>query len=263
MKSFAFDRWDHGRLLVNHDYAALFQAAKWTTFETVWVATSQAAVAKDAGTERVTCRFELPGLNGPQAFYIKRHCAASLYETLKPLLQGRVPCLGAKVEWDGLLAFHAAGLATMLPVALGQGGSESFLITAELQGCTKLSECPDDEQKEWVVPVAEVASRMHRAGLHHQDFYLGHLLRPNDHEGPIHIIDLGRVQKHGPWFARRWIVKDLAQLNYSAKNARATDRLRFWRAYQGLPLSDGDKTLIRSILNKTARIARHSRKNGL
>lgn len=263
MKNFAFDRWDHGRLLVNHDYAALFRTARWTTFEAVWAATSQAAVAKDAGTERVTCRFELSTPEGPRAFYIKRHWPPTFYESIKPLLHGRLPCHGAKVEWDGLLAFHRAGLATMLPVALGQGGSESFLITAELQGCTKLSECPADEQTEWVVPVAEVASRMHRAGLHHQDFYLGHLLRPDDHEGPVHVIDLGRVQKHSPWFARRWIVKDLAQLNYSAKNARATDRLRFWKAYNGRPLTDSDKPLIRSILNKTARIARHSRRNGL
>jgi heptose I phosphotransferase len=263
VKSFAFDRWDHGRLVVNHDYAALFQSAKWTTFETVWQATSAAAVAKDAGTERVTCRFELSGPDGPQAFYIKRHVAASLYETIKPLLHGRLPCLGAKIEWDALLAFHDAGLATMLPVALGHGGSESFLITAELTGCTKLSECPTEEQTDWMIPVAEVARRMHEAGLHHQDFYLGHLLRPDDHVGPIHIIDLGRVQKHGPWFARRWIVKDLAQLNYSAKKASATDRLRFWQAYQGRPLSDGDKPLIRQILNKTKRIARHSHKNGL
>lgn len=263
MKNFAFDRWDHGRLLVNHDYAAMFRSTKWTTFEAVWQATSDAAVAKDAGTERVTCRFELNPPDGPQAFYIKRHVAASLYETIKPLLHGRLPCLGAKVEWDALLAFHEAGLATMLPVALGQGGSESFLITAELTGCTKLSECPTEEQTDWVVPVAEVAQRMHRAGLHHQDFYLGHLLRPDDHTGPVHIIDLGRVQKHGPWFARRWIVKDLAQLNYSAKRARATDRLRFWQAYQGRPLSAEDKPLIRSILSKTKRIARHSQKNGL
>ncbi|HET6423415.1 MAG TPA: lipopolysaccharide kinase InaA family protein [Planctomycetaceae bacterium] len=263
MKNFAFDRWDHGRLLINHDYAALFEAARWTTFEAVWQATSQAAIAKDAGTERVTCRFELTGSNGPQAFYIKRHVTATLYETMKPLLHGRLPCLGAKVEWDALLAFHEAGLATMMPVALGQGGSESFLITAELTGCTKLSECPTDEQAQSVVPIAEVARKMHRARLHHQDFYLGHLLRPHDPGQPIHVIDLGRVQKHGPWFARRWIVKDLAQLNYSAKTARATDRLRFWQAYQGRPLSDGDKPLIRRILSKTKRIARHSQKNGL
>lgn len=263
MKSFAFDRWDHGRLLINHDYAALFEAAHWTTFDVVWQATSQAVIAKDAGTERVTCRFELAGDQGPQAFYIKRHVAASLYETIKPLLHGRLPCLGAKVEWDALLAFHDAGLATMLPVALGQGGSESFLITAELTGCTKLSECPPGEQTECISSVAEVARQMHGAGLHHQDFYLGHLLRPDDHNGPIHIIDLGRVQKHSPWFARRWIVKDLAQLNYSAKTARATDRLRFWQAYQGRPLTDSDKPLIRRILSKTKRIARHSQKNGL
>ena len=33
--------------------------------------------------------------------------------------------------------------------------------------------------------------------------------------------------------ARRWIVKDLAQLNYSASGVSASDRLRFLTAYLG------------------------------
>ncbi|HUQ70642.1 MAG TPA: lipopolysaccharide kinase InaA family protein, partial [Planctomycetaceae bacterium] len=141
------------------------------------------------------------------------------------------------------------------------------LITAALEQCHKLSECeadqPPDQRRDVVTDVADIARRMHDAGLHHQDFYLGHLMRPDDDRGRIHVIDLGRAQTHVRWTARRWIVKDLAQLNYSAKTATATERLRFLRAYLGRSLSDADKSLVASILRKTERIARHSTKNGL
>jgi hypothetical protein len=79
----------------------------------------------------------------------------------------------------------------------------------------------------------------------------------------MYVIDLGRVRAHGPWFARRWIVKDLAQLSFSAKDARLTERLRFLREYLGRKLEPGDRRLIRGILKKSERIARHTAKHGL
>lgn len=268
MKSFRLERWDRGRLTINADHAALFRHAQLTTFEALWAYTAAGEVAKDLRAERLTLRFELTDANGAaHSFYIKRHRGTPWREYVKPLLQGRWPSVGARPEWRAVLAFHAAGLATMTPVALGETRAASFLITAALEGCHKLSEReaaqPPRERRDVVADVARIASQMHGAGLHHQDFYLGHLMRPDGDDGPIHVIDLGRVQPHSPWTARRWIVKDLAQLNYSAQSATAAERLRFLRTYLGRPLSDADRPLMASILRKTARIARHSRKNGL
>jgi heptose I phosphotransferase len=268
----AFEPWDDGRLTVNCDWAELFRAHGWTTFDAVWSNSERAAVAKRLRTDRVTLRFELTdALGEDRACYIKRHTASSWIEYVKPLLQGSRPCLGARIEWQALLDFHAAELPTMTPVMLGERGSDSFLITAALEGCTKLSEwIGGDDSAQQVTTrraiaseLGQLARQMHGAGLHHQDFYLGHLLRPQSGAEPIHVIDLGRVQHHGSWFARRWIVKDLAQLNYSARTVSRADRLRFLQAYLGREVAASDKPLVRSILQKTARIARHSRKHGL
>ena len=280
MTSFAFELWDDGRMTVNAEYAPLFRAHGWTTFDAVWDRTEKPGVSEDAGllvakrlrTDRVTLRFQLTDDNDAQrAFYIKRHTALSWIEYFKPLLHGGLPCIGARVEWQAILDFHNVALPTMTPVMLGERGSDSFLVTAALDGCVKLCDlldaqkCPgrSESSRTLAVELGSLARRMHAARLHHQDFYLGHLLQPQCEDRPIHVIDLGRVRRHGPWFARRWIVKDLAQLNFSARDVSRTDRLRFLRAYLGREVGASDKPLMRSILRKTACITRHSRKHGL
>jgi len=119
--------------------------------------------------------------------------------------------------------------------------------------------------------VAHIARRMHDAGLHHQDFYLTHLLLPDVPDRPtggkeggtgIHVIDLGRA-RYRRRLSRRWIVKDLAQLNYSARLLTHSDRRRFLELYLGRPLTLADRPFVRRIVRKSAAIARHSRKNRL
>lgn len=267
MKSFVLDYWDAGHVTINCDFAALFRQAGLTDFASIWATTTGAEAAKNLRADRVTLRFTLLDAEGREhAFYIKRHQGAPWKEYVKPLLQMSWPSVGARPEWEALLAFHDVGLATMTPVALGETRSASFLITAAIDGCEKLSELRSStdtqERREIAVEVADIARKMHQSRLHHQDFYLGHLLRPTD-GGPIHVIDLGRVQRHQPWTASRWIVKDLAQLNYSARKVSRTERLRFLERYLNRPLTPADRPFIQRILRKTARIARHSRKNRL
>ena len=302
---FELEHWDDGRLVVNHAFANLLRSQHWTTFGVIWARTAEAAVAKNLRTDRVTLRFTLDDAGRARTFYIKRHGRSAWKEYLKPLLSLRWPILGARNEWNALLAFHEAGLPTMTPVAVGQHGSNSFLITEALENCTKLSELTRDsdsdpamreegspvdasrrhdsesfptetrqspeplgrDRRSLVERVAQTTQRMHRAGLHHQDYYLGHLLLPNaaaTGEAPdrIYVIDLGRVRQQRP-LSRRWIVKDLAQLNYSARDASLTERVRFLREYLGRKIGPTDKRLIATIAAKTAAIARHSRKNSL
>jgi hypothetical protein len=266
VKNFTFDAWDAGRLTINRDFAELFHRHALTTCERIWKFTDTAEAAKALRVERVTLRFTLRQADGSErTFYIKRHRPSSWREYVKPWLNGQRPLLGAKHEWLALLAFHRVGLPTMIPVALGKIGERSFLITEGLVGCEKLSSLAanglaDETQRRTLIGrVAKVARTMHAAGLHHQDFYLGHLMWEQAGEPRrMYVIDLGRVQPHRPWFARRWIVKDLAQLNYSAVNVRRTEKLRFLLGYVQRPLAKGDRQLIRGILRKTSRIARHS-----
>jgi heptose I phosphotransferase len=92
--------------------------------------------------------------------------------------------------------------------------------------------------------VADIARRMHAAGMNHRDFYLCHFLvrdrdwtqwKPDD---PLELvlIDLHRVQRRAR-VPERWRVKDLGGLLFSALDAGLSrrDLLRFIEAYRGEP----------------------------
>lgn len=270
MKNIECERWDGGRLTINREFAEMLRAAGLTTFGAVFNFEG-GTVAKDLLKERTTTRIVVPDPNGKQqAFYLKRHGPPPWKEYLKPLLRLTRPILGARNEWNALLRFQALGIPTMTPVALGESGRESFLLTEAIEDCEKLSHWMEshspeaDPQAEAIVDeLAEIARTMHAAGMHHQDFYLTHFLRPVREDGRgIHVIDLGRVREHRR-LAGRWIIKDLAQLNYSARLFSDRLRRRFLESYLGRPLGEGDRSFIRRIERKTAAIARHSRKNQL
>lgn len=87
--------------------------------------------------------------------------------------------------------------------------------------------------------LARFVSAFHQTGFCHRDLYLCHIfveLSPTaEHPPRFCLIDLART--HRPWLRRtRWIIKDLAQLDSSARQvgARRTDRLRFLLAYLGV-----------------------------
>jgi heptose I phosphotransferase len=279
---FELERWDAGRLTVNRGFADVLSDAGLETFESLW-SFAGGQVAKNVLRERTTTRIVLPDrrTGGDAAFYLKRHAPVPLKEYIKPLLRLRWPILGARNEWNAILQFHDAGLPTMTPVALGQCGHRSLLLTRAIEGCRKLSdllaECavsvgsrkraplrPGAVDAGSLIPrLARLARTMHAAGLHHQDFYLTHLLVPGQDDGEtLYVIDLGRVRQRRR-LARRWIVKDLAQLNYSAAGTSQAERQRFLEAYLGRPLEAADRHLIRRIERKTRAIGRHSRKNRL
>ncbi len=274
MKSFEFESWDNGRLTINRDAADILAQNGLQAFDDFMHL--QGDVAKDFLAERTTLRFALRDEAGrEQAFYIKRHTRSSWKEYVKPLLRLTTPILGARHEWEAILQFHQAGINTMTPVALGESGTRSFLVTRALEGCGKLSHWlrethqPHNPQsakskiRRAIQSVAQVAKKMHDGGLHHQDFYVHHLLLPeNGQKDQPYVIDLGRVRlRHN--VSRRWIVKDLAQLSYSAPECSKSERVRFLKAYLGRPLSAEDRRLVNQISRKERQIARHSRKHGL
>jgi hypothetical protein len=76
----------------------------------------------------------------------------------------------------------------------------------------------------------------------------------------LFIVDLHRVDiRKG--VGKRWVIKDLAALNYSSLGlpVQTRDRLRFLKRYlQKTRLEKSDLQLAQQILNKTGRIARHT-----
>ncbi len=96
--------------------------------------------------------------------------------------------------------------------------------------------------------------RLHAAGYNHRDLYCCHFFVKDAAHAPreIRLIDLQRVERRR-WFRRRWLVKDLAQLAWSAPSCciKRTHKMAFIREYLGVAkLRRADKRLIRSVLFK-------------
>ncbi len=145
MKNFELETWDDGRLIVNAAFAEMLKQHALTTFQSL-MEFEGGEIAKNLLRQRVTTRFELPQKGGGTgAFYIKRHGPSPLKEYIKPLIRLRRPILGAANEWNAILRFHEVGISTMTPVAFGQSGPHSFLVTAAIENCIKLSDWVENQ----------------------------------------------------------------------------------------------------------------------
>ena len=202
---------------------------------------------------RRTVEFEVAG----RSYFIKAHRGAGWREVLKNLLYGRAPIVSAEPEWRAIGQLHAAGVAVPVVAGCGLRGKapaalESFIVTEALEGMISL----EDLAKDWrglqgrgrvllkrvlIQRIADIARRMHGAGLNHRDFYLCHfLVRDRDWTRwtpadpvTLTLIDLHRVQQRAQ-VPERWLVKDLGGLLFSALDAGLTrrDLLRFLAAYR-------------------------------
>jgi heptose I phosphotransferase len=226
---------------------------------------------RDKGT-RTIVRIVIPG-RLPETLYLKRHSRGSLRETLRALLSGRRPLSAAAEEWRAIERLRAAGIATMEPVAYGESAAlaslrPSFIITAgvggqRLEERVRFLRGKFREKRSIIAALANCARRMHCAGLNHRDFYLSHifLLTGDARVRPV-LIDLQRVQTRARGF-NRWVVKDLAALNYSSPPPAVTraDRMRFLCRYLGRRALDrSGKRFARRIARKAERISRHDAK---
>jgi heptose I phosphotransferase len=277
--SFDLVEWDDGRLQVNCQFSHVLQANGLTTCQALldW---PQGRVVRQIKS-RSTSRIILPGDTGEQTFYIKRHGPPRLRERLRPLLNLSWPILGARNEWEAILRFHAAGLPTVTPVAFGESRQHSLVMTQDLGTDFTLldwvNETADRHEtgnrhapaevmplkRRIVSRVAAIARHMHARGIYHQDFYLNHMLWRRDHADlDIRVIDLGRVVQNDQHSQRR-IIKDLAQLDFSARRLSCSDRLRFLRLYFGRPFRPSDRWLVRCIARKSRHIAAHTAKHRL
>ena len=276
--------WDGGRLQVNREFCPVLEANRLTTCQAL-LNLPQGHVVRQIKS-RSTSRIVLPRETGKQTFYIKRHGPPRLRERLRPLLNFSRPILGARNEWEAILRFHEAGLPTVTPVAFGKLGQHSLVMTQDLGTDFTLldwvNETADRRQsgdssesaedlslkRRLIQRVAAIAQHMHACGIHHQDFYLNHILWRRDASIPengdlgIRVIDLGRVVQTLRR-SRRLIIKDLAQLDFSARRMSCNDRLRFLRLYLGRPFRPSDRWILRCIVRKSRHIARHTAKHKL
>lgn len=107
--------------------------------------------------------------------------------------------------------------------------------------------------------LAETIRLMHRHRLRHRGLYAKHLFLRLGASGPsgdtdgvdVRIIDLETVRWHG-W--RGYLMsRDLSTLERSCAGARRGDRVRFYRADQGLARLRDSPGLWRAIVRRSAR----------
>ena len=215
--------------------------------------------------------------NGTQKCYLKRFTQPPLRQQFINLLAGFAST--AEVEFHWIQQLTRLGIATPHVVACGSrrnGFREvaSLLLTAELHGESlekwlprRAASLGRNMKRNLSQSLAALVAKLHNAGLVHRDLYISHIFIAAKGENDINLslLDLQRVvrPRWRPW---RWFVKDLAALNYSIPFSAATnvDRFRWLKLYlDQRSVSANQRALIRAVVRKTGRIARHSAKHGL
>jgi len=260
---------DDGRVLINPAYRDLLAANDLVTFEAVMRHRGGEVLRTLAWRDNV--RLDLADGTGRRAvLYLKRHRAPAFTEQVRRRLTGRRAASFGRREWDAVEALTAAGLPTPERVAVGERRrgplpGESFYIAADLAGYR-----PADDLLRAMAPadraplldrLADLARRFHAAGFNHRDFYLCHLFVRPGRSGAfdLALIDLQRVERL-PW-RRRWLVKDVAQLAYSARGILTTAEWDRWlcRYFATDRLTRRQRRFAAAVRRKANRIARHDR----
>lgn len=205
-----------------------------------------------------------------QRMYLKKHRERGLYWRLRALFRLGPGKTAGRMEAENILQLWKAGIPNISLVAFGEtlnanGELKSFLLTEDLAGFTQLDDYFDqrfpeiDQQRDLelrrlIENAGDVAARFHNAGFNHRDFYCCHFFIREREPGQfdVHLIDLQRVQRRRIC-RRRWLVKDLAQLAYSASRRCVGPRERLWfmKRYLGVTkLNSKHKRFIRQILAK-------------
>jgi tRNA A-37 threonylcarbamoyl transferase component Bud32 len=202
-----------------------------------WLARGQARIIKQ-GPHQAVYRVMLPGLD----FYLKQYRLPDA----RAWLRGLVRPSKARLEFERACAVAARGVPTIEPLALGEGASESWLLTRTLPDAVPLHDFLEETlptlparpaarlRQRLAFVLGRFLAQLHDAGVTHHDLHPGNLLLQIDGDGSprLALIDLyaARVGPPLTWRQRRG---NLVVLNrWFALRAARTDRLRCWLAYQ-------------------------------
>lgn len=239
---------------------------------------SDGEIVKHAVKERKTIRFSLHSGSSSLEAYLKRHLPLSFYKLCSHLLKLSKPRT-ALDELENIVQFYKAGLPTMVPILAGRRStgifrSESFLITKGISRCERLdyfmprvffpplTKEKISQKRSLIKKLAKLTAKMHQAGLNHRDFYLCHILIDtfSTNDWKFFFVDLHRADIRKK-VGRRWKIKDLAALNYSAPVPAITraDRIRFLKSYlHDSKLAYVHKAFALEILKKSEKMRFHT-----
>ena len=168
-------------------------------------------------------------------------------------------------EARGIHALQGKNILTTPLVGWGKlTDGRSFIVTEDLCGFRDAEKMvaaglPFDALLQ---PTADLAARLHTAGLHHRDLYLCHFFAKESNPADLRLIDPGRVKPLPGWpLRKRWIIKDLAQFWFSTLNLPVTDLQRGqWLQCYSDQTHTHPSDWQAAIERKSAWIARHDAK---
>lgn len=230
-----------------------------------------------AHRKRLQLEVTLEGVPEPVKLYLKRYDRPPRWQQLMHWIRHHRRVSLGRAEHDIACDLASQDVGTPHTVACGQQWGllfekRSFVMTRQIVRSESLERrlppcfaAPATanrirQQRDFIDRLAAFIRRFHQTGYRHRDLYFAHIFHSTS--GAFCLIDLARAFQ--PILHRRFRVKDLAQLYYSAPrdSFSLTDRLRFYRAYAGCKsLGPSDKKLIAAIVQKARRMARHNRKH--
>lgn len=200
---------------------------------------------------------------GGKRYFVKYHRGIPGAEILKNLMQLRLPVVSARNEWLALSRLKTLGIKVPQIAAYGKRGllpqtCESFIVTDDVGTQENLEDLTRDwhskppaftDKLSLIREVAAISRRMHSNGICHRDFYIchfmvtGNIAQAGEDGQTLTLIDLHRalVKRN---LERRWVIKDIGSLYFSAMDIGLTarDLFRFVRLYSGMSVK---KALIR------------------
>lgn len=202
---------------------------------------------------RKTIRVELQG----KSYFVKQHFGVGWSEIFKNLSSAKWPVLTAETEWRAIQKLKEVGLPTTPAVSYGIRGAnpatlQSFLVTEDLGDITSLETLFEEWEvspphprfkRHLLIKVAELAHKLHDAGMNHRDFYICHICLDNAKlargEIYLYLIDLHRVGIR-PHITPSDRMKDMAALYFSAMGDVLSKRdfLRVLKHYRQKPLRE-------------------------
>jgi heptose I phosphotransferase len=277
----AFGEWlplsGRGSGFVRRDWQPALSQAGLNCLEDFMEAVGDPLVKSGLG-ERYRARLSVEREKAQEIVYLKRYGRPALSARIASSFDRNQFDTPARRDFETARSLAGLGIAVPEPLAWGwahipNAGKRSFILSRAVPGeavdaaVAQPSFSPDPVQafrkkQELVHELGLLIRKFHELGWCHRDFYLCHVfvswLTGKPH---FSIIDLQRAFRPR-WRVDRWRVKDLAQLNYSAKAEHFTRamRLRFARAYFGdRDFSALNRTMLRRVQAKTKLIAQRDR----
>jgi heptose I phosphotransferase len=235
------------------------------------------ALSKPGLGSRYRARLRIKRAGENHVLFLKRYESESMVSRLKRRYEDGIRNTAAQRDVRVAAALAGQGIATPETLAWGWknrpgGERKSFVVSRAVAGDAVDRSVSEpwsgsiretfQRKRELVRELGRLARTFHEGGWCHRDFYLCHIFVEWVEGAPkLSLIDLQRVFRPR-WRVWRWRIKDLAQLNFSARPEifSRSMRLRFAKIYFGQErLTDHQKGILRKVRRKTESISRRNR----